>query len=102
MLACNVWAEEMAEYGVKTGRCLKDGKKECFRKVRMYSITCCFKKSSRRGRGAWVVQLVKHLTLGFGSGCDLTVCGFEPHLGLCTGSVEPAWDSVSVSLPLSK
>ena len=27
----------------------------------------------------------------------------EPHVGLCTGSVEPAWDplSVSVSLPLS-
>ena len=27
---------------------------------------------------AWVAQLGKHLTLDFGSGHDLTVCGFNP------------------------
>ena len=46
-------------------------------------------------------QLVKRLTLGFGSGHDLTVCGFEPRVGLCAGSVEPAWDSLSPPLSLS-
>ena len=29
-------------------------------------------------RGTWVAQSVKHLTLDFGSGHDLVVCGFEP------------------------
>ena len=28
--------------------------------------------------GAWVVHLVKYLTLDFGSGHDLTVCEFKP------------------------
>ena len=32
-------------------------------------------------RNAWVVQLVKRLTLDFGSGHDLTICEFEPHIG---------------------
>ena len=45
-----------------------------------------------------MAQLVEHLTLGFGSGHDLTVRGFEPHVGLCADSVEPAWDSLSPSL----
>ena len=31
-----------------------------------------------KGRGAWVAQSVEHLTLGFGSGHDFTVRGFEP------------------------
>ena len=35
----------------------------------------------------------------FGSGHDLTVCGFEPQVRLCADSVEPAWDSLF--LPLS-
>ena len=58
-----------------------------------------------------LAQLVEHLTLGFSSGHDLTVREFEPHVGLCVESVEPAWDSfspplsaphsVSVSLSLS-
>ena len=30
----------------------------------------------------WVAQSVKHLTLGFSSGHDLMVGGFEPHIGL--------------------
>ena len=50
------------------------------------------------GRGAWVAQSVKRLTLGFSSGRDLTVCEFEPHIGLCADSAEPAWDSVSLTL----
>ena len=51
---------------------------------------------------AWVAQLVKHLTLDFGLGHDIAVHGIEPHVGLCTVSVEPAWDflSPSLSLPL--
>ena len=39
-------------------------------------------------------------TLGFGSGRDVTVCGLEPRVGLCTDSLEPAWDSLP--LPLSR
>ena len=44
---------------------------------------------------------VKRPTLGFGSGHDLTARGFEPRIGLCAGGVEPAWDSLSLSLSLS-
>ena len=49
-------------------------------------------------RGAWVAQSVKCPTLDLGSGHDLTVREFKPHIRLCTDSVEPAWDSVSPSL----
>ena len=45
-----------------------------------------------------MVQLVKHLTLDFGSGHSLTVCEFEPRIGLHNGSVEPSWDILCVSL----
>ena len=31
----------------------------------------------------------------------LQLCGFEPHMGLCAGSVKPAWYSLSLSLSLS-
>ena len=34
----------------------------------------------------------------FGSGHDLTVCGFKPRVGLCADSSEPASDSVSPPL----
>ena len=53
-------------------------------------------------RGAWVAQLVKHSTLDSGSGHDLTVCGLEPHVGLCADSTEPASDPpfLSLSAPL--
>ena len=47
----------------------------------------------------WVAQSVMCLTLDFGSGCDLMVCETEPHIVLCTDSVEPAWDSLSPSMP---
>ena len=46
--------------------------------------------------GAGVVQSVKHQTLGFGSGTNLTVREIELCVGLCTDSVEPAWDSISL------
>ena len=34
----------------------------------------------------------------FCSGHDLTVCEFEPHIGLCADSLESAWYFVSPSL----
>ena len=49
-------------------------------------------------RGAWVAQLVKHPTLDFSSGHDLSVSGSEPCTALCTDSVQPAWDSLSPPL----
>ena len=49
--------------------------------------------------GAWVAQLVKCLTLDFGSGNDLTVCGTEPYVGLCTDR-EELLGILSLSLPL--
>ena len=36
----------------------------------------------------------------FGSVHDLTVCGFEPGIGFCADSSEPASDPVSPSLSL--
>ena len=45
-----------------------------------------------------MAQSVKCLTLGFGSGHDLMVYEFEPRIGLCEDSAEPAWDSLSLSL----
>ena len=55
-----------------------------------------------------MAQLVKHLSLDFGSGRNLMVRGTEPHPGLCAESSEPAWNSLlfpllilSLSLSLS-
>ena len=45
----------------------------------------------------WVVQLVKHLTLDFGSDHHLMVCGIEPCVGLCADSMEFAWVSLAPS-----
>ena len=47
--------------------------------------------------GVWVTQLVRYMTLDFGSGHGFMVCEFKPHVGLCTDSMEPAWDSLSPS-----
>ena len=58
------------------------------------------KRNSALG-SAWVAQMVKCWTLDFGLGDDLSVHEIEPHTGLCTGSVEPAWDSLSLSYSLS-
>ena len=51
-----------------------------------------------------MAQSVKHLTLGFSSGHDLTVREFKPHIRLHSDSMEPAWDSLSLplSLPLPR
>ena len=51
--------------------------------------------------GTWVAQLVKHQTFDFSSGHDLNVHGFKLCIGLCAGSLESAWDSLSPSLSLS-
>ena len=56
---------------------------------------------SKCPRGAWVARLVKHPTLGFGSGQDLKVHEFEPHVRLFADGAEPAWDSLSPSLSAS-
>ena len=48
-----------------------------------------------------MAQLLKHLTLDFCSGHDLTVPGIEPRLGLCADCAEPAWDSLSLSVSVS-
>ena len=45
-----------------------------------------------------MVQSAKHLTLGFGSGHDLTVHDIKPLAGVCADSAESAWDSLSPSL----
>ena len=45
-----------------------------------------------------MAQLVECLTLDLGSGHGLTVCEIKPHVGLCADSVEPAWDSLSLSV----
>ena len=46
-----------------------------------------------------MAQLVKHLTLDFGSGHDLTVHELEPqHQAPRADHTEPAWNSLSPSL----
>ena len=40
--------------------------------------------------GSWVVQSIRHSTLDFGSGPDLSVCEFEPCIRLCADNMEPA------------
>ena len=52
-------------------------------------------------RGTWAAQSVKLSALDFGSGHDLTVHEFEPHVGVCADSLESAWDSLSLFLPCS-
>ena len=64
-----------------------------------YGLECKWTSKKERKRGAWMAQLVKRPTLDFGSGHDSAVVGIKPHIRLCTESVEPAWDSVSPSLP---
>ena len=47
-----------------------------------------------------MAQAVECLTLDLGSGHDLALHEFKHHVRLCADRVEPAWDSVSPSLPL--
>ena len=44
------------------------------------------------------MQSIERLTLVLGTGHGLTVCEFEPCIGLCAENPEPAWDSLSASL----
>ena len=44
-----------------------------------------------------MAQLVEYLTFDLGLGHDLTVHEIEPCVGLCVDSMEPAWDSLSLS-----
>ena len=53
---------------------------------------------NKKGRGTWVTQLVKCLTLGFNSDHDLIVHEIKPHIRLCAVNMESAWDSLSPSL----
>ena len=55
----------------------------------------------RGGGGALVAQSVKRLTLDFGSGHDVTVCGFKPRVGLCAEDGACLGFSLSLSLSLS-
>ena len=65
--------------------------------------TITFMCRSLQHGGPWGAQSVKPPTLGFGSGHDLTVSGFEPCVGPCTDRGQPAWDSLSAPpLPPSK
>ena len=51
----------------------------------------------------WVAQLVKHQTLDFDSGHDLSVLDSSPESGSTpTVQTEPAWDSLSFHLSLNK
>ena len=50
--------------------------------------------------GAWGAPSVKRPILDLGSGHDLEVHEIEPRVGLCSNSVEPAWDSRSLPLCL--
>ena len=59
---------------------------------------CLYNQTSREGH--LVAQSAKRPTLDFGSGHDLLVCELEPGVRLCTDSVVPAWDSLSLPLLL--
>ena len=45
-------------------------------------------------RGAWMAQLVKHVTPDFGSDHNLMVREIKPHIRICA---EPTWDYLSPS-----
>ena len=45
-----------------------------------------------------MAQTVKHPTLDFGSGHDLTAHEIKPYIDLCADNVEPPWDSFSPPL----
>ena len=54
-------------------------------------MMCCLKFKTQ---GAWVAQLVEHLTLDISFSHDLAVVRSNP-LSSSALSVEPAWDSLS-------
>ena len=72
----------------------------CFPRTAMAKFPASCLSSQKQGRGIRGGQSVTHPTPDFGSGHDLAVCGFEHHFGLCANSIEPAWDSLYLSLSL--
>ena len=62
--------------------------------------SCCVQIRALRDRWApgWLSQLSSRLLVG--SGHDLTLWGIQPPVGLCVDSVEPIWDSLSLSVSL--
>ena len=50
--------------------------------------------------GSWVTPSTEGPTFGFDSARDLVVHEFKPHIRLYADSMEPAWDSLSLSLSL--
>ena len=65
----------------------------------MTTSMCRLVVKTTGSKSPWVTKLVKHPALDLSSGHNLMVPEFKPHVRLCTGSAEPAWDSLS--LPLS-
>ena len=57
-----------------------------------------FLKKNKATCGVPGWQSFGHLTLGFSSGHDLTVCEFKPCIRLPADGPEPVWDSLSPSL----
>ena len=64
-------------------------------------LRSCAKNHFGQPLGCLMAQWVKHLTLDFGSGHDLTVHGvhgvhgINPRVWQCADSAKPAWDSLS-------
>ena len=61
----------------------------------IHALSLSLKKTTTKthkkiGGCSWMAQLVKHLTLDLGSGCDFLVREIKLHTGFCADSVEPA------------
>ena len=80
---------------------LRKEKEYSFKNLFLILIFVKLVKIGSRRVGAWVAQLAECPTLYFGSGHDLTVYEFEPHIRLRATREEPIWDSFSLSLSLS-
>ena len=50
---------------------------------------CCFSERTKMRSGSGCLGGSVGWATNFGSGHDLTVCGFEPHVGLCADSSVP-------------
>ena len=62
-------------------------------------LSLCPPTAKVKKKSSFWGQLVKCLTLDLGSSHSLMVGEIEPQVGLCADSMEPAWDSLSPSLP---
>ena len=70
--------------------------KHFFKIHKIFVIKLNALKILKPSRSSWVAQSIKRPITGYGSGHDLIVHGFEPHIGLCADGVNPAWDSFSL------